>query len=279
MEQLTLSRDDLTFDALAVGPQDGPLVLLLHGFPQLPRSWVKVMEGLAAAGHRAVAPAQRGYSARARPPSAAAYRLEHLTADVLAFADQLGAPRFAVVGHDWGGAVAWAVAARHGARLTSLTVVSTPHPRAMRAALRTPLQLLRSSYIALFRTPVVAEAVLGAGGMRVLRTILERSGLPKDDAAAIAEAMKEPGALTGALRWYRAARPGDLDVGPVAVPTLFVWGGRDPALGPAAAHGTAAHVTGPYTFVALDDEGHWIPERRADTLVELMVPHLSTAAP
>lgn len=278
MDQLTFSRDGLTFDALAAGPTEGPLVVLLHGFPQLPRSWVPVMEGLAAAGHRAVAPAQRGYSAGARPGSTAAYRMEQLTGDVLAFADQLGAERFAVAGHDWGGAVAWALGARHGGHLSSLTVVSTPHPRALRAALRTPLQLLRSSYIALFRTPVVAEAVLGAGGMRVLRATLERSGLPQEHAAAIAEAMQQPGALTGALRWYRAARPGDLDTGPVAVPTLFVWGAKDPALGATAAHGTADHVTGPYTFVPLQDEGHWIPERRPQTLVELMAAHLSGVA-
>lgn len=275
MDELTLTRDDLRFDAVAAGPADGPLVLLLHGFPQLASSWRDVMARLADAGYRAVAPNQRGYSAGARPRTNDRYRLDHLVGDVLAFADQLGAQRFAVAGHDWGGAVAWALAAGHGGRLSSLTVVSTPHPRAMRAAMAHPAQLLRSSYIALFRTPVVAETVLGAGRMAVLRAVLERSGLPADHARAAADAMRSPGALTAALRWYRAARPRDLDVGPVAVPTLFVWGAKDPALGPLAAHRTADHVTGPYTFVPLEDEGHWIPERRPEQLADLMLTHLS----
>jgi pimeloyl-ACP methyl ester carboxylesterase len=275
MDELTFTRDDLRFDAIASGPADGPLVLLLHGFPQMPTSWRDVLPRLAAEGYRAVAPAQRGYSPAARPRANAAYRLDELVADVLAFADQLGARRFSVVGHDWGGAVAWALGAAHPDRVESLTVVSTPHPRAMRSSLSHPSQLLRSSYIALFRTPTVAETILGAGRMAVLRTMLERSGLPEGHARDAADAMRSPGALTAALRWYRAARPSDLEVGPISVPTLFVWGAQDPALGRLAAERTADHVTGPYTFVPMEDEGHWIPERRPDRLADLLLAHLS----
>ncbi|MGH9248466.1 MAG: alpha/beta fold hydrolase, partial [Acidimicrobiales bacterium] len=120
-----------TFDALADGPEDGELVLLLHGFPQTSAAWRDQVAALAAAGYRAVAPDQRGYSPRARPTELAAYAMPELVGDVIGFADVLGAERFHLVGHDWGGAVAWQVAGRHPERLHTLAAVSTPHPEAM----------------------------------------------------------------------------------------------------------------------------------------------------
>ena len=122
--RVELAVGDLVFDARAEGPADGELVLLLHGFPQTSLSWRHQLGALAAAGYRAVAPDQRGYSPGARPADVAEYRIERLVGDVLGFADALGVERFHLVGHDWGGAVAWQVAGRHPERLRTVTSLS-----------------------------------------------------------------------------------------------------------------------------------------------------------
>ena len=121
---------ELVFDVLVAGPDDGPAVILLHGFPETAQSWVHQTPVLAAAGYRVIAPDQRGYSPDARPTEVTAYRTDRLVADVVGLADALGVDRFHLVGHDWGGAVAWQVAGRHPDRLLTLTVLSTPHPAA-----------------------------------------------------------------------------------------------------------------------------------------------------
>src|SRR5919109_4099069 len=152
----------------AIGPPAGELVVLLHGFPQTSACWTPLLESLAAAGYRAVAPDQRGYSPRARPATVAAYRLPELVADVLAMADRLGTERIHLVGHDWGGVVAWRLAGQHPERVATLTALSTPHPRAFARAL-VGVQALRSAYLPVFRAPRLAELLLGARGQRGLR--------------------------------------------------------------------------------------------------------------
>src|SRR6478672_12526902 len=134
-DRIEIPVGDLVFDATLAGPTDGPLVILLHGFPETSHCWRNQIAALTAAGYRVLAPDQRGYSPRARPEEVGVYDGPHLRADVIAFADHLGAERFHLVGHDWGGAVAWQVAGRHADRLRTLTVLSTPHPGAFRAAL------------------------------------------------------------------------------------------------------------------------------------------------
>ena len=268
----------LTFDVRVDGPDDGEPVVLLHGFPQTSEAWTSTCRALAGAGYRVVAPDQRGYSPSARPRSVSAYRVDALSGDVLGIADHLGLDRFHVVGHDWGGAVAWDLAANHGDRLRTATVLSTPHPRAMLDASVRSLQPLRSAYIALFKTPAVPELLLGAGRGAVLRTMLRRSGLPRTDADRYADTMMRPGALSAALAWYRGNGMGTLrSIGPVDVPTLFVWGAHDPALGRAAAERTGDWCRGPYRFVPLEDAGHWLPERHADVLEPLLLEHLGGA--
>jgi pimeloyl-ACP methyl ester carboxylesterase len=271
-ERLELPARGMVFDALADGPADGEPVLLLHGFPQTPACWSGVLAALGSAGYRAVAPAQRGYSPRARPAGRHAYRMPELIADVLAMAEQLGAGRFHLAGHDWGGAVAWALAARHPERVRTLTAVSTPHPRAMARSLA-GTQLLRSSYIPLFRVPGLAERMLGAGGGRGLRTMLTTSGLDPATADTYVAAMRAPGALTAALNWYRGALP--FGVAPrVTVPALYVWGDRDQALGPRAARTTGRWVTAPYRFEVIAGGGHWLPEQHPDRLSAWMLERL-----
>jgi pimeloyl-ACP methyl ester carboxylesterase len=225
-----------------------------------------------------VAPNQRGYSVGARPTSVRAYALDELVSDAFGFIDELGGGRAHVVGHDWGGIVAWAAAAADPSKVSSLTVASTPHPRALARSLSRSLQLVRSSYVAFFALPFVPERLLTMRAGTLLERILRRSGLPEHFAAAYAEALGDPAALGAAFNWYRASsrQPGNLSsVGRITVPTTFVWGSADPALGRAAAEATAQEVIGPYRFEVLDGVGHWIPETHAAVLADLIADRVS----
>ncbi|MFN2608864.1 MAG: alpha/beta fold hydrolase [Acidimicrobiales bacterium] len=278
-ERVEIPVGDFVFDALAAGPPDGELILLLHGFPQSSYEWRAPMGALAGAGYRAVAPDQRGYSPRARPDGAEHYRLASLAADVVAMADWLGGHRFHVVGHDWGAAVAWQVAGSQPERVRTLTAISVPHPMAMVEALAAAsgAQLAMSSYIAFFQAPRLPETVLLGGDGARLRDLLTVTGL--DDGEAVdryVARLRQPGALTAALNWYRALDLSAAAVGPVTVPTMFVWGEGDPAIGREAAEGCARHVSGPYRFQVMAGAGHWIPEQQAVALNRMLLDHLAS---
>ena len=273
MDQCT--RAGLVLDVTDGGPADGEPVVLLHGWPQDRTAWRRVGPQLQAAGLRTLAPDQRGCSPRARPRGRAAYRVGELVGDVVALLDQTGLARAHLVGHDWGGAVAWAMAERHPERLRTLTVLSTPHHHALSWALRHRDQAVRSWYMLAAQLPLLPETVLRVA----LPTILRRTGLPRDDAQRYAARLREPGAATGSLNWYRAlplevgllpAPRGRAVAGPatrrrITVPTTYVWGRHDPALGRAAAERTERWVVSDYRFVELD-AGHWLPEREPDAV-------------
>lgn len=266
----------MVFRARVAGPEDGRPVLLLHGFPETSAEWVLQLPVLAAAGCRAIAFDQRGYSPGARPADEAAYDRDALVGDVLAVADALGAATFDLVGHDWGGAIAWQVAGLHPERLRTVTVVSTPHPDAMSAAARDSGsgQRKQSAYMDMFRTRGVAEERLLADDAAYLRAAY--GGLPDDAVAEYLAMLREHGALTAALNWYRAITPKSLhDAGPISVPALYVWGSADGALGRTAAELTAAHMRGPYRFVELPGVDHWVPEKAADRLNAELLRHLA----
>ena len=266
-------RPGVRLDVRDDGPPDGEPVLLLHGFPQDGTSWSGVAPVLRRAGLRTLVPDQRGYSPGTRPRGRRAYRLELLVQDAVALLDAAGLERAHVVGHDWGGIVAWTLAAHRPERTASLTVASVPQPRALARSLTRSPQALRSAYVGAFQLPRLPEALLGPR----LEQLLRRSGLPAAEAARYAARMREPGALTGALNWYRALPLSRLRTGPVDVPTTYAWGARDPALGRRAAELTAEHVRGPYRFVELD-AGHWLPETRAEELAGLVLERVGGTA-
>jgi len=264
------SRQGLRFDVADSGGADKEVAVLLHGWPQDHTAWDRVTPQLVAGGVRVLAPDQRGYSPGARPPGTAAYRMVELVADVAALLDEAGVARAHLVGHDWGGSVAWAFAERHPERLASLTVLSTPHHRALAWAFRHADQARRSWYLAAFQVPLVPELVL----RRTLPRVLRGSGLPEPDIQRYAARFREPGAAGAGLAWYRALRNplrGTRSGGPgerpaprrITVPTTYLWGRGDPALGRAAAERTARWVVSDYRFVELD-AGHWLPETRPD---------------
>jgi pimeloyl-ACP methyl ester carboxylesterase len=276
VEKLELAVGDFVFAARAAGPADGEVVLLLHGFPQTSLAWRHQLKALGAAGYRAVAPDQRGYSPGARPLDVGEYRADRLVGDVLAFADAVDAERLHLVGHDWGGALAWQVAGRHPERLRTLTSVSTPHPAAFRRSIEHGEQRERSGYMLFFRSPE-AEPFFLDNDAAALRTLYRASGLAEDAAAEYLRVLTEPGALTGALNWYRAADLGLVEgLGPITTPTLYVWSTNDPALGRDAAEATAGHVDGPYRFEVLEGVSHWIPEEAPDALNALVLDQLAS---
>jgi len=268
----------LIFTARIEGPDDGEPVLLLHGFPQTSLAWSAQLAALAGAGYRACAFDQRGYSPGARPTDVDAYRSPELTADVIRVADALGMERFHLVGHDWGGAVAWQVGGRHADRLRTLTVVSTPHPAAMGLALSGNLggdQAERSGYFEIFRAEGSENGFL-ADDAQFFRVLFAASGMPEGKGEPYVEALGTPEALGAALNWYRAA---DLSLveglGPITVPTMYVWSTEDPALGREAAEATGRFVDGPYRFEVLDGVSHWVAEQAPDRLNALLLDHLA----
>ncbi|WP_238348576.1 alpha/beta fold hydrolase [Ornithinimicrobium pratense] len=273
----TYTHDGLTFEVLDGGPRDGETVVLLHGFPQDASAYDEVTPLLHEHGLRTLAPHQRGYSRGARPRRASAYRVGVLMDDVVALLDAAGIRRAHVVGHDWGGAVAWALAQRRPDRVASLVVLSTPHPHALRWAAGRSDQAWRSSYMLGFQLPWMAERLL-------VRTVqgggMVRRGVPTEHQRRYAARLRRPEDARGPLNWYRAplrprlrgARWHHLEGGDpgwaqaaVRVPTTFVWGRHDVYLGRSAAERTAAYVEADYRFVELD-AGHWLPERAPEVV-------------
>jgi pimeloyl-ACP methyl ester carboxylesterase len=276
MDGLTLTNDSLIFPAIAAGPADGELVLLLHGFPQTARAWIGQVERLGTLGWRAVAPNLRGFAPSALPKEVGQYAQKCVREDVFAMADQLGADQFHLVGHDLGGIVAWDIACRYPDRIRTLAVASTPHLAAFAAGLESQQQPLPP--FELFRQPGVAEELMLADNGAALRA--SYSGLDPAVIVGYVEHFTSPGVLTGALNHFRAFDYNHWRALPAAsIPTLFVWGSEDPYLARATAHATNEHVTGPYTELQLDGVGHWVPELARNRVTELLVDHLRSVIP
>ncbi|MGW1259301.1 alpha/beta fold hydrolase [Streptomyces sp. NPDC002513] len=277
LEELTIDVGPYRYDALAAGPRDGEFVLLLHGWPEFASSWTEELHALAESGYRAVAVDQRGYSPGARPTEISDYFVDHLVEDALAFADAQGADRFHLVAHDWGGMVAWALATAHPGRLRSLTVLATPHPRALNgAAAADEGQYHRLDYVRFFRQPghVAEAALLADGGARLRRAYDNR--IPEHLVEDNVRRLSEPGALTPTLNWYRAVDDDfTVPAGRIAVPTLYIWGSEDGALGREAAQNTKDFIDAPYRFEILEGASHWLPEEVPDQVIPLIREHLA----
>jgi pimeloyl-ACP methyl ester carboxylesterase len=269
----------LVFDVLVEGEAAAPLVLLLHGFAQSLHAWRAQLPALAAAGYLPVAPSQRGYSPGARPDPRdfANYQFDRLVEDALAIVAACGNAdrRFHLVGHDWGGSIAWGIADSCPQRVASLTVLSRPHPNAFNRALALPdgEQARRSRHHRAFLEPDAGPRLL-ADDARTLRERLANSGVP---AGAIAEHLSVLGnaaAMEAALAWYRARGAIRAPLGVTRVPTLYLWGDADDTVGRAAAEGTRDFVSGPYRFEVLPGVGHFIADQAPDRLNELLPRHL-----
>ncbi len=263
--------------AVAAGPLDGPVVVLLHGFPEFSYGWRRQIEPLAAAGFRVIVPDQRGYNLSSKPPSVATYALTELVSDVIAIADQLGQEKIFLAGHDWGAAVAWSTALLHPRRIAKLVVLNVPHPSVMRKFLSThPRQFLRSWYMFFFQLPWLPEALFSAFNFRVGSRALLRSSRPgtfsPEDLAQYRSAWSQPGALTGMINWYRAlfrtrAKFPDKTV---RVPTRILWGERDDFLLTEMAHESLRYCTSAELFT-FANATHWLQHEEPARVSELLI--------
>jgi pimeloyl-ACP methyl ester carboxylesterase len=280
LEKITTAAH-LTFDALVTGQPGAPLVLLLHGFAESMNCWRAQVAALAAAGHRAVAPGQRGYSPGARPDTgdSANYHIDRLMDDAMAIvgASGYGERRFHLVGHDWGGSIAWALADRYPSRLASLTVLSRPHPNAFNRALQMPdgEQAQRSRHHKAFLEPGAADLLL-ADDAKWLRERLSAAGVPSAAIEAHLSVLGNKAAMEAALTWYRARGAIRSPLGPIRVPTLYIWGDADDTVGRVAAEGTGDFVAAPYRFEVLAGVGHFAADQVPDRVSELLLQHVAT---
>ncbi len=264
------------------GPADGPLVVLLHGFPECWYGWRHQIGALAAAGYRVLAPDQRGYNLSDKPRGLDAYAVDRLAADVIGLIAARGRDTAAVVGHDWGAGVAWWLALRHPSWLERLAILNVPHPAALLRHLRgDPAQWLRSWYFLFFQLPRLPEVLLRANGYEGMARGLRRSAqagtFSANDLARYRAAWSRPGALTAMIDWYRAAarRPPSLPDNPrVAVPTLVLWGARDTALSRAMAAESVAYCDRG-RLALFEDATHWVQHDEAARVNALLLDFLA----
>jgi len=242
--------------------------------------WRAQVAALADAGYRAVAPSQRGYSSGARPDvsDSANYHIDRLMDDAMAIAaaSGYGERRFHLVGHDWGGSIAWALADRFPERLASLTVLSRPHPNAFNRALQMPDgdQAHRSRHHKAFLEPGAADLLL-ADDAKWLRERLAAAGVPAGAIEQHLSVLGNKDAMEAALAWYRARGAIRTPLGPIRVPTLYIWGDADDTVGRLAAEGTVDFVAAPYRFEVLPGVGHFAADQVPDRVNKLLLQHVA----
>lgn len=280
-----VTTNGVTLHVATAGPEDGPLLILLHGFPEFWYGWRKQIEPLAAAGFRVWVPDQRGYNLSDKPGPVAAYGVERLVEDVLGLMDAAGASKSLVVGHDWGAAVAWWLALRYPERVEKLAILNVPHPVVMLQHLRRSwAQLKKSWYMGMFQLPYLPErAFTRAGGVPMAKGIARtarRGTFTEEELARYREAWLQPGAPSGMINWYRAALraspkiPEDIRI---KVPTLIIWGTGDRFLG---------EELGPLSLEVCEDgrleplEGvsHWVQHEAPERVNELLLEHFAPRA-
>ena len=259
------------------GNADGEGVILLHGFPETSIMWEPLLEALRRDGYHAIAFDQRGYSPGARPLMENAYTKGKLANDVLAIADAAGFDKFHIIGHYFGGAIAWTVADRHRERVLSLTSLSMPHPLALADALVNPgPQWPASSYVLFYRLPALPEFIMGFDRAALLSR-WKWQNHPKNQVDEYRRVFSEPGALHAALDWYRAFKFRSLDpAGKVRPPTLFLWGEEDGAFSRAAATDTVNYMDGAYRLRTVN-AGHNLMLEAPDVVETEILAHLKTA--
>jgi pimeloyl-ACP methyl ester carboxylesterase len=279
LEKITIAPG-LTFDVLTAGERGAPLVLLLHGFAESMHCWDAQIAALAGKNYRAIAPSQRGYSPGARPDlkEPANYHIDRLMDDAMAVvaASGYGEARFHLAGHDWGGSIAWSLADRYPQRLASLTILSRPHPNAFNRALQAPdgEQAKRSKHHKAFLEPDAADVVL-ADNSKWLRDRWAANGVPNEAMARHLAVLGNKDAMEGALAWYRARGAIRGPLGPIRVPTLYIWGDADDTVGRPAAEGTVDFVAAPYSFHVLPGAGHFAADQMPARVSELMLAHIA----
>ncbi len=280
-EHSTIETNGVRLHVVQAGPTDGEPVLLLHGFPDFWYGWRDQIEALAAAGFRVVAPDQRGYNLSDVPEGMMAYRVDALVTDALGLMDALGHEQFALGGHDWGAVVSWYTAIWHPQRLTKLIIANVPHPVAYQQALRSSFeQIAKSWYVGFFQIPQLPEMLLSANDYAGVINALKQSGLEntftEEDFVAYRKAYTNSGGITGMLNWYRALlwrQPQTPEDAKVTVPTLMLWGKKDPALSWEMAEPSIDQCEDGQ-LVLFEEASHWVLRDKSQRCSELMIEFL-----
>ncbi|SEO67347.1 Pimeloyl-ACP methyl ester carboxylesterase [Halogranum amylolyticum] len=276
-ESVYVETNGVRLHTVQTGPEDGPLVVLLHGFPEFWYGWHDLLRPLSNAGYRVVVPDQRGYNLSDKPDGVDAYHLDELAADVVGLVDALGAESAYLVGHDWGAAVAWWVALHHPDRVEKLCVVNVPHPHVFDRTMRRHWdQRFRSWYVLFFQLPVVPELVSRVHGWQPLVRTMRRTSLPGTftvaDFERYREAWNRPGAFRAMLNWYRAivrSRPRPRRTR-VTVPTLVVWGERDRFLRKSMAR-ESVDLCDDGRLLRCEDATHWVHHEESVRVAEALL--------
>jgi pimeloyl-ACP methyl ester carboxylesterase len=262
---------------------DGPLIVLLHGFPEFWFSWRLQIAPLAAAGFRVVAPDMRGYNLSSRPSGVDAYSADRLAADIRGLIQERGADSALLVGHDWGGTVAWAAAMNHPEVVERLAILNAAHPRRLQQGLRKPRQVRRLWYFFFFQLPALPERIVRAGRWRFFRRYQRdaRPAYTPEDTERYVEAWSQPGAAAALINYYRAAvrQSSKQQLRPISAPTLVIWGQRDRYLGPELAEPDREDVPSLDRVERLPDASHWVHHDEPERVTQLLSDFFAPARP
>jgi len=280
LEDLWFERDGVRLHAVATGPADGLLVILLHGFPEFWYSWRKQIGALAEAGFRVVAPDQRGYNLSSKPPHIMDYTVGNLVADVVYIAGRLGRDHFHLAGHDWGAAVAWATVLFAPERVNKLAILNVPHPTVfLRTLGSNPYQMLRSWYMAFFQLPRIPELHFSANnfaeGVKALVASSRPGTFTPQDLDQYRKAWCNPGTVTAMINWYRAlfrTRPPLPEDPRIHVPTRILWGERDIFLLPEMAQESVFYCDSA-ELTYFPNATHWLQHEEPEIVNAALIAH------
>ena len=278
IEHHYIETNGIRLHVAQAGPADGPLVILLHGFPEFWYGWRRQIEPLARAGYRVWAPDQRGYNLSDKPQGLAAYDIAELARDVVGLIDASGRQKCFLAGHDWGAAVAWTVALSYPERIEKLAILNVPHPAVMFRTLRSsPAQLRKSWYMFFFQIPLLPEAMLRTNDWAGAVEMLRRSSLPgsftEQDFEQYRQAWWRKGAFTSMLNWYRAIiqHPPAMPADPrLRLPTLVLWGKRDIALSHEMAQ-LSIDLCEDGQLIFFENATHWVQHDEAEAVTAYLI--------
>ncbi|MBI1281825.1 MAG: alpha/beta fold hydrolase [Anaerolineaceae bacterium] len=272
-----IKTNGVNLHVVQAGPEDGTLVILLHGFPEFWYGWRKQIDFLAEQGYRVWAPDQRGYNISEKPQGIAAYNLNELSADVIGLIDAAGREKAILVGHDWGGGVAWWTACKYPERLSKLVILNAPHHKVFRKTLSSDVsQMQKSWYFAYLQLPVIPEtlmSLLSKPFARGLQASAKAGAFSDEDMVEYQKAWAQPGALQSMINYYRAAvqqMPQPQPNPQVKVPTLILWGKQDFALNAEMAQGSVK-LCDEGKLVYFETATHWIQHEEPDRVNQSMV--------
>lgn len=277
LEHQYVETNGIRLHVVQAGPEDGPLVILLHGFPEFWYGWRHQILHLANAGYRTWVPDQRGYNLSDKPKGIRAYHVDKLAADVIGLIDATGRQRVFLIGHDWGAGIAWWLAGKCPDRLERLVILNVPHSHVMRRNLRqNPAQLLKSWYIFFFQIPWLPETIARLCNWQMLMQVIQRSSRPGTftdaDIELYRQAWSQPGAYTSMLNWYRALvqKQPKASANPrIAVPTLLIWGAKDMFLGREMAQ-PSIDLCDDGRLVLMEEATRWVQHEEPSRVNELI---------